>query len=75
MQDRQDTIRSTRRNGPLFAILTAGVVVVLMVVGVGYSTGEWSREATRVGNDGAGLHVPGPNTATQPPATGAVVPR
>jgi len=68
--------RSSHRNAWVFAIVASAVAILLVIVGVAYSTGHWSREATHVGNNGAGLHIPAPSaTSNQPPATGAVGPR
>lgn len=72
MPNPDNNYRSSRKKGWLFAILASGLAVVLIAAGVAYSTGDWSRQATHVGNDGAGLHIPpATSTPTQPPATNA----
>jgi hypothetical protein len=62
---------TTRRHGRTWAWLTAAAVLVLVVVGVFFTTGRWGEDTTRTGGGATAEAVPpgaGPN---QP---GAVTP-
>ena len=73
MSDDRDHVTVSRKGGKTFALVASAIVVALIAAGVAYTTGDWGREATRTGNDGAGLHIPAPTPSTnQPPAPGAI---
>jgi hypothetical protein len=59
------TVTSDRR-GRLWAWLTGAVVLVLVAVGVLFSTGRWGEQATRTGGSAPHDQISAGQGATQP---------